>query len=122
MVSDSANAAYMDEQIKREQMQDDRARAWEAAVHSLKEQIEHWGIPALRAALSLLSEQYSVQATPSVTCPQCENWQAERQLHLVDGSIRTSPGFCTARANADLPQMSQEYAQQCRLFEPYIPF
>jgi len=88
----------------------------------LKEQIEYWGVPALYAALSLLLEQSSSAPTPPVTCSQCENWQAERQLHLADGSTQTIQGFCAARAAADLPQMSQDYAQRCRLFEPYIPF
>jgi len=121
MAIDSANAAYADEQAQREQLQDDWAREWEEAVYSLKEMIEHWGAPALHAALSLLPERYSLAPLPPV-CAQCENWQAERQLHLADGSTRTLRGFCAARAAADLPQMAQDYARQCRLFEQYVPF
>lgn len=122
MVSDSADAAYADEQARREALQDDWAREWEDAVYSLKEMIEHWGAPALYAALSLLTEQSRLAPQPPVKCSECENWQAARQLHLVDGSTRTLQGFCAARAAANLPQMSEDYAHQCRLFEQYIPF
>lgn len=122
MVTDSASAAYADEQAQREQLQDDWAREWEEAVYSLKEMIEHWGAPALHAALSLLPERYSLAPLPLVKCSDCENWQTERQLNLADGSTRTLSGFCAARAAADLPQMSQDYARHCRLFAPYVPF
>jgi hypothetical protein len=122
MVCDSADAAYADEQERRAQQDDDWAREWEEAVYSLKEMIEHWGVPALYAALSLLPEHYSLPSLPPVTCSECVNWQTKRQLHLVDGSTRTLQGFCAARAAADLPQMSQDYAQQCRLFEQAMPF
>ena len=77
MVPDSANAAYADDQTKREKLQDDWAESWEAAVLLLKEQIEYWGVPALYAALSLLLEQSSSAPTPPVTCSQCKNWRAE---------------------------------------------
>jgi|GEM_PF-5524489 len=122
MVFDSADAAYADEQSRRERLDDEWAKEWEDAVYSLKELIEHWGVPALYAALSLLPEHYSLPSLPPVTCSECVNWQAERQLHLVDGSRRTLPGFCAARAAADLPQMSQDYARQCGLFEQDMPF
>ena len=122
MVSDSANAAYADEQAKREQRQDDSAEAWDEAVLSIKELIEQWGLPALQAALSLLPKQYSPVSVPPVVCSECENWRASRLLHLADGSTRNTPGFCTARAAADLPQVSQHYAQQCQLFEHHMPF
>ena len=59
---------------------------------------------------------------PSPVCAQCINWQAQRWLHLADGISQLSPGYCAVRAAADLPQMSQDYAKQCALYEEYIPF
>ena len=77
MAIDSANAAYADEQAQREQLQDDWAREWEEAVYSLKEMIEHWGVPALYAALSLLPERInSLAPLPPAKCSDCQNWQA----------------------------------------------
>ncbi|PZO16891.1 MAG: hypothetical protein DCF25_11900 [Leptolyngbya foveolarum] len=61
------------------------------------------------------------QPLPPV-CAQCVNWQPERPLHLADGTIFHRPGFCETRAAADLSQMSQDYAQRCRLFKPTVPF
>ncbi|WP_240518967.1 hypothetical protein [Leptolyngbya sp. BC1307] len=55
-------------------------------------------------------------------CPQCVNWRPARRLHLADGTTQLSPGFCAARAAADLPQMSQDYAERCRFYAEEIPF
>ena len=63
----------------------------------------------------------NIRLAPPV-CAQCENWQAGRQLRLADGSIVSSPGFCTLRAAADLQQMSQDYACRCHFFVEDIPF
>ncbi|MEL7224081.1 MAG: hypothetical protein AAGL17_04260, partial [Cyanobacteria bacterium J06576_12] len=56
-------------------------------------------------------------------CAQCVNWRPlAGQLHLADGTTSLSPGFCTTRTAANLPQMFQDYAQNCSLFEEDIPF
>lgn len=55
-------------------------------------------------------------------CVQCVNWRPARLLHLADGTTRSAPGFCTARAAADLPQMSQDYAERCRFYVEETPF
>ncbi len=98
MAIDQATADYEREQTQRAVLQDD------------------WAIWAE-------SEQPppTYQRIPKV-CPQCVNWQPARQLHLADGTTQPAPGFCTARAAADLPQMAQEYAERCRFCEEKIPF
>ncbi|NJM99732.1 MAG: hypothetical protein HC800_23645 [Phormidesmis sp. RL_2_1] len=98
MAIDQATADYEREQEKRAALQD----AW-ADWH------EHE-----------TSESLS-QPLPPV-CAQCVNWQADRRLYLADGSTQLSPGYCAARAAADLPQMSQEYAERCRFYEEDCPF
>lgn len=64
----------------------------------------------------------SPELPPPKVCAQCVNWQPERHLYLADGTVRTAPGFCTARAAADLQQMSPDYAERCRFYKEYIPF
>ena len=68
------------------------------------------------------TEQPCPTLLPQKVCAQCVNWQPERHLYLANGTVRTAPGFCTARAAADLQQMSPDYAERCRFYEEYIPF
>ncbi len=99
LVTDQATADYIYEQERRAALQDDWAE-W-------AESEQPWPTP---------------QWIPTKVCHQCVNWRAERLLHLTEGSTRTAPGFCTARAAADLPQMSQGYAERCSFYEECIPF
>ena len=64
---------------------------------------------------------YPNQSSPPV-CAQCVNWQPERQLHLADGTTQRRVGFCASRAAANLSQMAQNYASECRFYEEEIPF
>ena len=101
MATDQATADYECEQAQRAALQDD----WAEWVESEQPQPACLPIPRV--------------------CPQCVNWQPEQTLvlmHLADGSTRPVPGFCTARAAADLPQMSQDYAERCRFYAEEIPF
>ncbi len=102
VVTDQATADYDYEQQRRAVFQDDWAE-WAEAAHSQ---------PTLP----------DPQFIPTKVCAQCVNWQPERMLNLADGTIRIAPGFCTARAAADLPQMSQGYAKRCRFYKERIPF
>ena len=95
MAIDQATADYEREQEKRAALQDNWAE---------------WAEP-----------QSTCQPISKV-CPQCVNWRPERRLHLADGSTQTAPGYCAARAAADLPQMSQDYAERCRFYAEEIPF
>jgi len=61
------------------------------------------------------------QSLPPV-CVRCINWQPERQLHLADGTTQLRVGFCATRAAADLPQVAQNYASECRFYEEEVPF
>lgn len=99
LVTDQATADYDYEQQRRAALQDDRAE-WAETAHF----------------------QRTTQFIPTRVCAQCVNWQPERMLNLADGTIRIAPGFCTARAAADLPQMSQGYAKRCRFYKERIPF
>lgn len=101
MATDQATSDYAAEQQKREQRSDDRA---------------------LERSLAEAAQASTPTPPPSPVCAQCINWQAERWLHLADGTSQLRPGYCAVRASADLPQMSQDYAKQCVLYEEYIPF
>ena len=94
MATDQATADYEAEQAEREASQDDR-----------------WA----------QSEQPAYKPIPN-GCSQCINWRPDRQLHLADGSSQSTPGFCSARAAADLPQIPQTYAQDCAFYVEEIPF
>lgn len=98
MAIDQATADYEREQAQRAALQDD----WADCAESEQPQRTYQPIPKV--------------------CPQCVNWRPARRLRLVDGSTRLVPGFCTARAAANLPQMSQDYAEHCRFYEEEIPF
>ena len=98
MAIDQATADYEREQAQRAALQDDWAE-WAEWVDPLP----------------------TGQPIPKV-CPQCVNWRPERLLHLADDSTQPAPGFCTARAAADLPQMAQTYAQNCRFYIEEILF
>jgi hypothetical protein len=98
MAVDQATAEYEQEQAAREVLEDDRA---------------NWAESEMPQPVSL---------PISRLCAQCVNWQPAMQLHLADGTTRTTPGFCTVRAAADLPQMAQGYAAECQLYEIEIPF
>ena len=98
MATDQATANYEQEQAKREFLDANRA---------------DWAEPEI--------PQSSEQFLPSV-CAQCVNWQPARQLRLADGTTPHTPGFCIVRAAADLPQMPQAYAENCRFYEEDIPF
>ena len=101
MATDQATADYEAEQEKRERLQDDAALARSLAEDAVS---------------------HASDAPPPSLCAQCINWQPNRRLHLADGTTRLSPGYCTTRAAAALPQMPQAYAQQCRFYEEEIPF
>ena len=101
MAIDQATADYEAEQEKRERLQDDAA---------------------LSRSLTEDASAHISDAPPLPLCAQCVNWQPDRRLHLANGTIQTRPGFCTVRAAANLPQMSQTYAQQCHFYEGEIPF
>jgi hypothetical protein len=98
MATDQATADYEREQAAREVLEDDRADGVECELPQLSEE-PSWPV-----------------------CAQCVNWQPTRQLHLADGTTRTTPGFCAVRAAADLPQMAQGYAAECQLYEVEQPF
>ncbi len=57
------------------------------------------------------------QLMPAKACAQCVNWRPERLLHL-EGCIfpRPTPGFCTPRAAAGLPQVPPDYAERCPFY------
>lgn len=98
MAIDQATADYEQEQATRESLDANRA---------------DWTEPEIPHS----SEQF----LPNV-CAQCVNWQPARQLRLADGTTPHTPGFCIVRAAADLPQMPQAYAENCRFYEEDIPF
>ena len=98
MATDQATADYEREQAQRTALQDD----WAAWAESEQPQTACPPIPRV--------------------CPQCINWQPAKLLHLADGSTWPAPGFCTARAAADLPQMSEDYAERCQLYIEEGPF
>ena len=100
MATDQATADYEAEQQKREQRTDE---------HALERS-------------PVATAEPSPTSPPLPVCAQCVNWQAQRWLHLADGTTRLRPGYCGVRAAADLPQISQDYAKQCSLYEEYIPF
>ncbi|PZO52312.1 MAG: hypothetical protein DCF15_13920 [Phormidesmis priestleyi] len=99
LVTDQATAEYACEQENRARLEDDWA--------SWMETEQPCPTPEL---------------VPQKVCAQCVNWRHERHLHLADGTRQTAPGFCTARAAADLQQMSPDYAERCRFYKEYIPF
>ena len=101
MATDQATADYEAEQEKRERLQDEAALAQLLAEETL---------------------EHASDIPPPLLCAQCINWQPDRRLHLADGTTRLRPGYCATRAAADLPQMAQAYAQQCRFYEEEIPF
>ena len=101
MPTDRATADYEAEQQKREKLQDGCA----LEISLTEDAIEH-----------------ALDSSPSPVCAQCVNWRSQRQPHLADGATSLTRGFCTTRAAADLPQMSQDYAQKCSFFEEEIPF
>ena len=101
MPTDRATADYEAEQQKREIAQD--------------------GL-ALAQSLTEDEREHSSDAPIPPACAQCVNWRSQRQPHLADGATSLTRGFCTTRAAADLPQMSQDYAQKCSFFEEEIPF
>jgi hypothetical protein len=98
MATDQATADYEHEQEKREALEDDWADWVECEMPQSSNE------PLLPV------------------CDQCVNWQSPRLLHLADGSTQTTPGFCAARTDDDLSQMTQDYAADCRFYEEYIPF
>ena len=100
LVTDQATADYAYEQENRAHLEDDWA-SW------------------------MENEQPcpSPELVPQKVCAQCINWRPERHLRLAaDGTQQTAPGFCTARAAADLQQMSPDYAEHCRFYEVKEPF
>ncbi len=99
LVTDQATADYDCDQEKRARLEDDWAK-W-------AEREQPCPTPEL---------------VPPKVCAQCVNWKPERHLRLADGTNRIAPGFCTARAAADLQQMSQDYAERCSFYEECIPF
>lgn len=92
LVTDQATADYAREQENRARLEHDSA-SW------------------------METEQPCPTLLPQKVCAQCVNWQLERMLHLADGTIRPTPGFCTARAAADLPQMPSDHAERCKVYE-----
>ncbi|MFK8186018.1 MAG: hypothetical protein AB8B99_21800 [Phormidesmis sp.] len=67
------------------------------------------------------ASQHAFQPLPKV-CAQCLNWENERLLHLADDSTWRRLGYCAARGAADLPQLPQNYAERCKLYEEEMPF
>ena len=98
-ITDQATAECAREQEKRECLEDDWANWIETE--------QPCPIPEL---------------IPAKVCAQCVNWKPVKLLHLADGTTRLAPGFCTARAAADLLQMSQSYAKHCSFYVEEIPF
>ena len=68
------------------------------------------------------TEQPCPTLLPQKVCAQCVNWQPERHLYLANGTVRTAPGFCTARAAAELQQMPSDYAERCPFYDVEEPF
>lgn len=99
LVTDQATADYDCEQENRARLEDDWA---------------NW--------IATEQPHPTPELPPAKVCAQCVNWQPVRLLHLADGTIRTAPGFCTARAAADLLQMSQSYAKHCAFYVEETPF
>ena len=98
MATDQASADYEQEQANRVALSDNKAFWAEEEVPPSS------------------SEPFIKQ------CVQCVNWHPARSLHLADGTTQESPGFCTLRAAADLAQLPQSYAEECRFYEEDIPF
>ena len=97
-VTDQATADYAHEQERRAALD----RDWEA--------------------LWAEYEQPTPQRTAAKRCAQCINWSPERLLHLANGNNQPLPGSCGIRADGELPQMSQEYAEHCSFYEVEEPF
>ena len=99
LVIDQATADYAEEQGRRAVFQDSQARELE------------------------LAETFESEPTfDAPECAECINWRPAQNLYRADGSTVTSSDFCSLRASAELEQMSQDYASQCRFFVEDIPF
>ncbi len=71
-------------------------------------------------------EEVAAQARPVATikprCSQCIHWREARHYPQSDGTVFMAPACCKLRAEAELPQMSQDYAENCHFYVEDCPF
>lgn len=119
---DQLTADYVQEQAQRAALQDSYAEEREMAITALQELIDCWGKADLYKLISELPDKDEPVLLAPLRCDRCDHWQAERPLHLADGTTQLTPGCCTLRAAAGLSQMLPHYAKFCRFFSEEIPF